>query len=169
MAYYNNDNSNFDSNLIQTLGENIVSISSNNEYSNYHCYIYSICSLCIYKYKISFNDNSELSSLINSLINGITKEINQTTIRNLIPLASLGVNYFGVNDKDSIQEILSLIANSKYVIDNVNSLSNINAFFLTVSGKKAINIFEWLYKDATIYLERKYNKYMNLLKEIKQS
>ena len=144
--FNNNDNSNYDSNLIQTLGENIVSISSNNEYSNYHCYIYSICSLCIYKYKISFNDNSELSSLINSLINGITKEINQTTIRNLIPLVSLGVNYFGVNDKDSIQEILSLIANSKYVIDNVNSLSNINAFFLYILVKMLI---EQKYENIT--------------------
>ena len=68
---------------------------------------------------------------------------------------------------ESIKSILPVDMSKIHVIDR--NKYNVNAFFLTVSGKKAINIFEWLYKDATIYLERKYNKYMNLLKEIKQS
>lgn len=68
---------------------------------------------------------------------------------------------------ESIKSILPVDMSKIHVIDR--NKYNINVFFLTVSGKKAINIFEWLYKDATIYLERKYNKYMNLLKEIKQS
>ena len=37
----------------------------------------------------------------------------------------------------------------------------------TGGNNQIIKFFEWLYKDATIYLERKYNKFLEI-KEIKQ-
>lgn len=33
---------------------------------------------------------------------------------------------------------------------------------ITVGGKKGIEFLDWIYKDATIYLDRKYNKYLTL-------
>lgn len=37
--------------------------------------------------------------------------------------------------------------------------ANVCAFKLT--GEKAISIFEWMYKDATIFLDRKHKKYID--------
>jgi len=34
-------------------------------------------------------------------------------------------------------------------------------YHLNITGKKAFKIAEWLYKDATIYMERKYNAYVS--------
>ena len=124
--------------LKSSLSEAIVDLISNNEYSNYHCYIYSIASLLIYKYNIALNDNSSLSDQVSGLIKDTSKEINPTTIRNLIPLVSLGINIFGVEDNQDIIEILTLISESKFVLENFNTLSNINAFFLYIITKQLI-------------------------------
>lgn len=35
-----------------------------------------------------------------------------------------------------------------------------NCYKFSIGGKKAIKIADWLYKDANIFLERKYNKYL---------
>lgn len=35
-----------------------------------------------------------------------------------------------------------------------------NCYKFAITGKKAIKIADWLYKDANIFLERKYNKYL---------
>ena len=39
-----------------------------------------------------------------------------------------------------------------------------NIYVLNYNGKTAIKVLDWSYKDASIYLERKYNKYMEFKK-----
>ena len=41
---------------------------------------------------------------------------------------------------------------------------NCNVYSLQISGNKSKEIFEWMYKDSTIHLDRKYNKYQDILK-----
>lgn len=42
-----------------------------------------------------------------------------------------------------------------------------NVYYLTYNFKTANNILEWLYKDANIYLQRKYDKYYELKNDLK--
>lgn len=46
-----------------------------------------------------------------------------------------------------------------------------NFWDLMINGHKAMNILEWLYGDASVYLNRKYNKYLEAKKlyELKNS
>lgn len=42
---------------------------------------------------------------------------------------------------------------------------NNNNFTLTVSGnRQTARLMEWIYKDATIYMQRKYDRYLELKK-----
>lgn len=40
--------------------------------------------------------------------------------------------------------------------------------YIQVTGKKALSLFELLYKDSTIYLDRKYKKYLNFCRSDKE-
>jgi intein/homing endonuclease len=42
----------------------------------------------------------------------------------------------------------------------IRKVTNGKIYTLDIFGKKTIEILDWLYLDATIYLERKYNKYI---------
>ena len=57
---------------------------------------------------------------------------------------------------NDIQPILSNIATKN---GSIYKEKNTNAYHLRYTGKAALNILNWLYKDSTIYLNRKYIKY----------
>lgn len=49
-----------------------------------------------------------------------------------------------------------------------NNGNNITTIIEGSGNRKTLKLMNWLYKDATIYLERKYNKYLELLKICKE-
>src|SRR5574343_431199 len=59
--------------------------------------------------------------------------------------------------------LISLIEEINLPIRNLyknNKNNNSNCYFFQYSGKNALSLIDYLYKDATIYLERKYTKYL---------
>lgn len=59
-----------------------------------------------------------------------------------------------------IKDNLPIATNNISIYDR--NRNGTNVFCLQVKNKKTLDIFDWLYKDASIYLDRKYNKYLNL-------
>jgi hypothetical protein len=64
------------------------------------------------------------------------------------------------------------IVGSKLFIDDVSKIgveyssiaSHYRSFIIYYNGQKAINFFDYIYKDATIYMDRKYKRYLKALK-----
>ena len=50
---------------------------------------------------------------------------------------------------------------------NIKKITNKNAYTIHYSVKDTIKLGKWLYKDSTIYLERKHNKFLQLIRERK--
>lgn len=46
---------------------------------------------------------------------------------------------------------------------------DVNNYELRITGRKAISICEWMYKDSTVFLERKFNKYEELINSTSKS
>lgn len=61
-----------------------------------------------------------------------------------------------------VKEILPVDMSTINIIDRSKYGANVCA--LSTSHNKSVNIFEWLYKDSTIHLDRKYEKYNKILK-----
>ena len=59
-------------------------------------------------------------------------------------------------------EFLKQMGNHFEVNNHIYSFKHSKIKRFVVSGEKAIRILNYLYKDATIYLERKYHKYLEL-------
>lgn len=62
----------------------------------------------------------------------------------------------------SIKSILPVDTDNNSIYDR--SKNGCNVCCLKISNKKSKEIYDWLYKDATIYLDRKFYKYNELLK-----
>lgn len=59
---------------------------------------------------------------------------------------------------EEIKNILPINADNISIYDR--NKQNANVFCLQIKNSHTLKIFDWLYKDATIYLDRKYNKYL---------
>lgn len=80
------------------------------------------------------------------------------------------LNFCGTSD--IIRSISNIFANKfncyPSIVDRYPDRNNNNLQF-SIDGNRKINeILDWLYKDANIYMERKYNKYLELIEEIKR-
>lgn len=62
---------------------------------------------------------------------------------------------------ESVKNKLPIDTNNIHLQDR--NKYGINVFSFKISYKKAREILNWMYKDATIYLGRKYNKYMDYI------
>ena len=80
------------------------------------------------------------------------------------------VNFCGTTD---IVKSISKILGEKFkcfpaITDRYPDRDN-NNLQMNICGNQVVkSILDWLYKDANIYMDRKYNKYLDLLKEIKR-
>ena len=63
---------------------------------------------------------------------------------------------------DSFLIIYKNYVNSEYE-QNVYKSKSSNIYILTFKGKFFYNLMDWLYKDSTIYLDRKYRRYQNAM------
>lgn len=67
-------------------------------------------------------------------------------------------------NKELVTDCNEYIYNKFKFTTPVNISTNRNMYVMQFSSAKAIHVLDYLYKDATIYLERKYQKYQEILK-----
>ena len=60
---------------------------------------------------------------------------------------------------DFLNDIRPILSNIATKNGSIYKEKNTNTYHLRYTGKAALNILNWLYKDSTIYLNRKYIKY----------
>ncbi|MFW6030879.1 MAG: LAGLIDADG family homing endonuclease [Halanaerobiales bacterium] len=73
-------------------------------------------------------------------------------------LRILGTHEFLINMRNQISKTIGVNPNKPHVKENIYTLS--------YSGSTAMKVLNWIYKDATIYLERKYEKYMSFKENV---
>jgi intein-encoded DNA endonuclease-like protein len=68
----------------------------------------------------------------------------------------------------NISEIINANCNTNFTVPNITE--NKDIYTIEISGNRQIRtMLEWLYKDATIWLDRKYNLYQELLEKIEET
>lgn len=80
------------------------------------------------------------------------------------------INFCGTTDIiKSISEILEIKFKCCPAISDRYPDRDNNNLQMSICGNQVVkHILDWLYKDASIYMNRKYNKYLELLEEIKR-
>ena len=61
--------------------------------------------------------------------------------------------------KEFLEALITTIKMPSRNLYKNNKNNSSNCYFFQYSGRNAINLIEFLYKNANIYLERKYDKY----------
>ena len=79
------------------------------------------------------------------------------------------------NKKNIRKQVVVVFLGTQHLISNIQKILNIknkirkieNIYSLSVSGnKKTMTILNWMYNNATIYLDRKYQRYINHIEYI---
>lgn len=61
--------------------------------------------------------------------------------------------------KEFLEDLRPIIAEHGKTIGYLGKEKKYDVWHLNFSGHQVLSILEWLYKDATVYMQRKYNKY----------
>lgn len=79
--------------------------------------------------------------------------------------AKWGMSFIGTLEvmEGILQDIKSFVEVEYWSLFKSKNDNDSNTYQLAFNGKNCIKILEWIYKDAQNYMERKYQKYINLI------
>ena len=125
---------NFSNESIEQLYDGINEFLSKSK--NYHCYVYLIFSIFLYKFKCNELEtkNNLTKEICTYLSNSQQHEINEESLRNILPLLSLCYSHNSIRSTKSemITNILTKITDSEIIPKIYKELSTINAISIYI-------------------------------------
>ena len=146
---------------ISKIGSGIKDLINNNQYSNYHNYLYLIPAVTMEQFDFVYED--EISDLFYSLLeDNCDAEITEKNSMNILPLATCALNLsakdssFKQKSEDKLNKVFTNMVTSNLIINNYNKLSQIESISLYL-------ISQFLAKGQSSFTEDEVN-HTNFLK-----
>ena len=146
---------------ISKIGSGTKDLINNNQYSNYHNYLYLIPAVTMEQFDFVYED--EISDLFYSLLeDNCDAEITEENSMNILPLATCALNLsakdssFKQKSEDKLNKVFTNMVTSNLIINNYNKLSQIESISLYL-------ISQFLAKGQSSFTEDEVN-HTNFLK-----
>ena len=159
-----------DEDILQRLKEELDAEQpiKNVQYGEYSCYLFTVCSKKLSESLINhgcFQNKTYIlkfpqieEKLIKHFIRGFYDGDGSLYINSNINSCKLDITSASIDILKSIRTIFTSITGLSGSL--TKECKNSNAWHLRVNGRKLSVVMDWFYKDATVFMKRKYDKFL---------